>query len=195
MKLGYKYIYSRKGVEITYTPDTPEEKLIQILQTKFNIDIRVDFKAFACFVYSFDAVDGFVAMPWKEREKALKEAFDIEISERTLRKWCNKLLEAGAVVKLNSNKLVWRTLKVDGKTYRDIVSGDSEAEQEMRDYYSYRRNLLKVMNYADANKELWRKFGCCYYSCKYLQFSAFNDEYGDLLEVYELAKQIIEKEN
>lgn len=159
----------------------------------YKLDIRVDIKAFACFLLAFSEVEGFEAMPWAERELWLKEGYGITVSERTLRKWCNKLLETNTLAKCEGGKVYWRTNIINGKKTRELVSGDEELEQEMREYWECRRNLLKEKNWKETNEILWNTFGCCYYPCKLLGLSAF-DTVGDIQEVYTLIEEIINLE-
>lgn len=159
----------------------------------YKIDVRVDIKAFACFLLAFSEVEGFEAMPWIEREKWLKEGYGVEVSERTLRKWCNKLLDTNTLAKFDNSKIYWMTSKINGETTRELVSGDEELEAEMTQYFECRRNLLKEHDWKETNNILWNTFGCCYYPCKLLALSAF-DTVGELEEIYKLIEKIINQE-
>ena len=159
----------------------------------YGLDVRVDIKAFACFLLAFSEVEGFEAMPWAERENWLKEAYGVEVSERTLRKWCNKLIETDTLTKSDAAKAYWRTSKINGKTIRELVSGDDEMEAEMKQYWDCRRQLLEEHNWKETNEILWNTFGCCYYSCKFFGLSAF-DTVGGVQEIYELINIIINQE-
>ena len=75
----------------------------------YHLDIRVDIKSFICFLKAFEEIEGFEAMPWAEREDCIKFLYGITVSERTLRKWCNKLLEIGTLAKSDIAKAYWRT--------------------------------------------------------------------------------------
>ena len=69
MKWGYGYDWTRGGATITYVPNTPQEKLKEILIRRFRLNIQVDMYAFACFITAFTDVPGFDCMPWKVREE------------------------------------------------------------------------------------------------------------------------------
>ena len=89
-KWGYAYQYQRTGVEVTKQPETPEERLAEILIRKLNIDIQIDPKAFALFLFAFQDIEQFDSMPWNERADVLYFEYDVKVDERSLRNWCNK---------------------------------------------------------------------------------------------------------
>ena len=97
----------------------------------YDIDTRVDILAFAYFLCAFSTIESFEAMPWAERAIALKECYNIEISERTLRSWCNKLMGTGTIARSDAAKAYWRTSIICGKKTRELVSGDEEMEKGM----------------------------------------------------------------
>ena len=212
MNWGYSFEYSRKGAEITRQPQTDEEKLAEIMIRKYDIDIQVDTYAFACFIIAFFEIETFDAMPWEERAKNLIEIYGIETDgtvesfARTLKKWCSKLMKSGTIIKSNA-KMHWRTTCFNGKKFREWINGDAKLEEEMHRYFESRKKYLEEYITAEiakgrkdykeinteawkhTNEELWRKYGCCYYSCKTLVLSAF-DDMEELAEVYELVKGI-----
>lgn len=206
MNWGYSFEYSRKGVNIIRQPQTAQEKLAEIMIRKYDLDIQIDTTAFACFLTAFFEVDGFNAMPWAEREKILKEIYDVSVDERTLRNWCSKLIKTNTIYKDNKEKTYWCTTVFDGVKKRELVN--EEEMEELKQYWEYRHKFLdnyissaiasgrkdyKAINAEarkEANKALWREFGCCYYSCKTLLLSAF-DDISNLEEIYDLIKEII----
>lgn len=203
---GYSFEYSRKGAVITDVPTVPAEKLAEIMIRKYDLDIQVDVFDFASFIIAFIEVENFVSMPWGEREAILKEFYGVSVDERTLRNWCSKLLKTKTIYKSNE-KTYWKTICYDGIKYREIVEKDTKDDEEMRRYWSRRKQLVndyittsitsgrkdyKVINseaWKEANSKLWCEFGCCYYSCKTLLLSAF-DDMEELEEVYDLVKAI-----
>lgn len=193
-KWGYEYTYSIKGVQILKVPETAEEKLAELMLKEYKLDVQIDLKDFAYFLYAFQEIDGFEAMPWKEREAALIEFYGIIVNERTLRNWSSKLIKTGTMAKCKEAKVYWRTSKILGETKRELVSGDEELEKEMRQYWNYRRQLLEQkLKWDEVNKELWNFFGCCYYSCSFIAISAF-DSVGLFQEIFDLVEEVIKND-
>lgn len=208
-KWGYSYDNpSRKGMTITRAPETAEEKLKEILYRVYDIDTRIDTKDFACFVAAFLEVEGFEAMPWGERAAILRDGYNVSVDEKTLRSWCNKLIGSNTITK-SDERVYWCTMiEPDGERMRYQVEGDEELEKEFARYKEMREKLIKdhitreiskgredykvikAEAWSKANYDLWKYFNCCFYSCKTLMLSAF-DDHNELEEVYELIKEII----
>ena len=196
-KWGYEYKYSRNSIEIVKAPESAQARLTEIMIREFKLDIQIDSLAFACFIRAFSEIDGFVSMPWGEREEIFKAAYGIEVSEVTLKRWSAKLVERGILTK-QGEKRCWRTIINSlGDKSRELVTGDSEAEAEARAYFADRAKLVKENKdkenaWGIASKQLWNKYGCCYYYCKGFDLVAY-DNYttGLFQEVYELVEQII----
>ena len=205
-KWGYKYNYSRKGVEIIEAPISATAKLSEILIRHYGIDIQIDAYSFACFISAFVEIEGFCSMPWEERKINMEQVYGISVEERTLRNWCNKLINTNTIAK-TGEKTNWRTICISGKKEREWIDGIPEAEQEMKEYYSLRKQLvdkyiadavaagktdckeIKAEAWKTAYETLWKKYGCCYYSCKGLLLSGFDDT-EVLAEIYELVNKI-----
>lgn len=188
---GYKFNYiPRKGVEIISQPTSPQERLTEIMIREYGLDVQIDIKAFACFIYAFSDIEGFSAMPWKLRTEAINAAYGVNVCERTLRNWCDKLINTRTIEKSNGEKTYWRTSRINGETFRDLVSGNEELERKMRSYWVERNELLKEYNWNEAFGVLWNKYHCCYYSCKTFVLSAF-DNIGQFQEIYELIEVIM----
>ena len=98
-KGSYEYEYSRSGVEITGKPETAEERLREILIRKLNLDVQVDAYAFACFICAFTDIGSFDSMPWEERAELMKYKYGVDVSDRTLRNWCRKLISSNIIQK------------------------------------------------------------------------------------------------
>jgi len=97
IKWGYGYSWiNGKGVQITHVPDTPREKLQEILVRQFRVDIQTDMYAFACFISIFDDNKAFASMPWKEREKLFYQYSGVFVCDKTLSHWCKKLIVLAA---------------------------------------------------------------------------------------------------
>lgn len=202
---GYQYKYSRSCVEILKCPETPEERLSEILIRKLNIDIQINPKAFALFLYAFRDIDQFDSMPWKERADALYLEYDVKVDERTLRNWCNKLAAKDLIFK-TPRQSFWKTQIINGRKNRFPV--DPEAE-EVKQYYKEQQELQEeyVIKYlkedsdpkkvlrqarAAAVHEMWLRHQRCYYFCGGVNLSAFAPGEEDYLtEIYDLVDEIV----
>jgi hypothetical protein len=72
-------------------------------------------------------------MPWAERESWLRDNCGIQVSERTLRSWTNKLMDLGIITKDNNDYEWWCTTKFDGETIREPVQ--PEEMDKVRQYW------------------------------------------------------------
>lgn len=189
-KWGYKIDnYSRKGVDIIAVPATAQEQLKEIMLRKFNLDVRADIYAFACFVSLLLEYEDFASMPWNQRVAEMKECYGITISKEALEKWGNKLIKQDIINKSIQTKSNWRTRRnaATGERVRELVDGDPVLEQEMQQYKDRRKELYKKMSWNEASKLLWKEFECYYYTCGTLTLNAIGE---DMHKVYELIKKI-----
>lgn len=160
----------------------------------------MDVLAFAYFIYAFGEIDSFSSMPWGEREEMLKRCYGINFSERTLKNWAAKLVERNILTK-NGEKCCWRTVDTILGARRELVTGDPDIEAEARAYFLERMELIKKYGndkdgWARAFKELWNKYGCCYYYCKGFNLVAYDNLTMDLFqEIYELVEVLINEKN
>ena len=199
---GYSYKYYRRQFEILRAPTTANERLSEIMQRAYGMDIRIDTIAFASFLYSLVVFPDFNAMPWEERSKFLEEEFGVYVSDRTLRSWCAKFINSGYIIKNENYKVRWVTGYCNGEKYRNIIDEDDILMKEYADKYQQeKKNLLKQYSHLPPKekwekviKEMWEKYHCCIYYCKGLQFSAWNNEINikTLQEVIELINEIAE---
>ena len=83
----------------TGKPETAEERLREILIRKLNLDVQVDAYAFACFICAFTDIGSFDSMPWEERAELMKYKYGVDVSDRTLRNWCSKLISSNIIQK------------------------------------------------------------------------------------------------
>lgn len=200
-KWGYEYTYTPEGVEITGQPELPEERLKEILIRKLNLDVQINPYDFACFLCAFTDIGSFDSMPWKEREIQMKLKYETEVTDRTLRSWCNKLIGKDIVQKCG-RETFWKTQRFGTEQHRTKVSADdprmAEYFQKKREYFEVamlaaekagKKGKEAVLDAWDTTfKSLWREFGCCYYSCRGLLFNAIEEDY--IFEIYELAQEI-----
>jgi hypothetical protein len=198
---GYSYKYYKRQFEIIRVPTTANERLSEIMQRAYGMDIRIDTIAFAAFLYSLVVYPEFTAMPWQQRCVFLKEEFQVEVSDRTLRAWCSKFISSGYITKDDNSKVRWITGYANGEKYRDIIDGDPLMEQFADNYQQKKSELLKKYKsfprkerWQMVLKELWDTYHCCIYYCKSLQFSAWNNQMDmeTLQEMIELVNEIAE---
>lgn len=188
-KWGYEYEYSRAGVQILQSPETPEDRLREVLIRDYGMDVQISAYNFACFICAFSEIDGFESMPWEERERMMYFHYGISVDERTLRNWCSRLIKQNDIVRCDE-KTFWKTEFTSSGKERMRVDWDCE---EMRRYFSRRAELLKEHGgeWEPVIKHLWSEFNCCYYSCKTFLLSAFDcQDENRLLEIYELTKEV-----
>lgn len=182
-KWGYKYKYSRKGVEITGAPATAQEKLKEIMIRQFDLDIQVDVNAFACFVKLLIDYEDFMNMPWEQRVKEIKEIYNVSVEKRTLERWGNKLISKNLIAK-GFDRVYWSTTYINGKKERIRVDGDPEAEAEMAAYMARKKELAALSKDFNENFAiLWKEFGCCYYSCSSLVLNAIDENIQEICEL------------
>ncbi len=201
-KWGYEWEWKkRRGVTITKRPETAQEKLAEIMNRRFGLDIQVLVYPFACFMWMLLTMDEFDSMPWPVREEEIEFWYGIKISERTLRRWSARLLATDSLHK-GEDSTTWRTSRCNGEVSRELVD-DNDA-----DYIRYKsrrsaliteymnHGLTKSKAWGEAFKQLWREFGCCYYHCSRLMLNGIQE---DINEIVELATQIcapaMEEEN
>lgn len=192
-KWGYEWEWKNgRGVVITKAPQTAKERLAEMMNRRFGLDIQVEVYAFACFMWMLLMVDGFDSMPWAVRSEEMEDWFGVEVTERTLRRWSARLLATDNLHK-SQDSTIWRTERHGGDVSREPVEPDNA------DYLRYKSRqaeliteymnlgLTKSRAWGDAFKQLWREFGCCYYSCARLTLNAVQE---DINEIAELATQI-----
>lgn len=200
---GYEYEYPAysKTITITSAP-SGEYKLAELLIREYGIDVRINPIEFACFIHAFNYVDGFESMPWGERQKMLYDFYGIEVCERTLRNWANKLFTSGTLAK-TEEKTYWRSAKIsDTETMREQVE-----REDFVAFHKYRGEQRKIKiaemvaaGHTDIDyirKESWNeahlatmnKFGgWTYYPCKTILLSAFDE--NDLKTIFDLVNDI-----
>ena len=128
-------------MEITGKPELPEEKLSEILIRELSIDVQVDPFAFAYFICAFSDIPHFASMPWEERSSAMRYKYDVEVSDRTLRNWCSKLIANGIIQKAGE-KSFWKTEMVNGWKSRSLVLED---DADMAHYFQKKNEDFKII--------------------------------------------------
>lgn len=186
-KWGYSFVYSRKVIQITAAPSTAQERLNELLIREFDLDIRIDIGKFATFVYLL-MDEEFSSMPFGERANVMKQDYNIEVSEITLKRWYKKLVDYNVVETDRLRKTYWVSMYVDGQKTRMKVDEDDEGKIK---YENHRRKLAeknikdgmnKADAYSSANLTCWKEFKCCYYSCNTIILNAFNQQFFELAE-------------
>ncbi len=110
-KWGYKFHYiNRQGVEILSKPETPKERLKELLIRCFGIDVQINAVHFAYFIDALDSYEEFRSMPWEERVIFLQNHYGFfSVDKRTLSHWCKQLIERNVIEKDNLNVSYWCT--------------------------------------------------------------------------------------
>lgn len=192
---GYEYEFKPcKGFIITKVPETPEERLIEILRRDIGIDTQIDPLQFSCFMSAFILIPDFFSMPWPEREKLLRKYFDVVITDRTMMNWRNKLNENDYLYDDRSNRNLWHTITLNGKKVREKADPKSE---EYKTYCKLRSDILERYEamgissrtiWGDMVHQLYDEYGVYYY-CKSIEFNGFKSK--ELDTIYELTEAIL----
>lgn len=208
-KWGYEYLYTSKQVSITKIPKTAEEKLREILIRELRLDTQINPYAFSCFLAAFQDIPHFDSMPWTVRAEVFRDEYGIEVTDRTLRNWCSRLLEREFIYKDTCGSQ-WKSEEINGCVVRTPVA---EGDEKMLAYFAERKKLLEEEKkeaircgipereafgraYQTMVRELWNKYHCYYYRCKNFTLTAFDpDQENTLYEIYELTQEIIQKQN
>lgn len=200
---GFRYVI-RQGVEILSKPETPEERLAEILYRGYGISIQINAEQFACFIAAFTDIDGFDSMPWEERATAYYEYYGICVNEKTLRNWCSQLIEHGVIARAGASTK-WRTYFDGNRKIREPIEEIDEAE--MQSYFERRGEIFKdhyisemerglpprvarKTAWKDTYSDLWAEFNCCFYYCKNFTLTAFSYNDVDVREIYELCREL-----
>lgn len=203
-KWGYGFRYETAAVEILSKPETPTERLSEILCRGYGIDIQVFPEQFAFFIAAFTEIDGFESMPWAERAAAYYDFYGVFVSDKTLRNWCSQLIDRGVIAKMGG-ATKWRTYFEGNRKIREPIQEIDEVEMES--YFERRSELFKGNYITELERglppgaarkaawketyaDLWAEFNCCFYYCKYFTLTAFSYNDVDVREIYELVTEI-----
>lgn len=192
---GYEYTFQpRQGFTITKVPETPEERLIEILRRDVGIDTQVDPLQFSCFMSACVIVPDFLAMPWRTREVMLREYFAVSVCADTMRNWRNKLEESNYIYPCHSVRTLWHTITQDGRKLQEKADPESE---EYKVYSALRSGILKGYEamgissrtvWGDMVHQLYNEHGVYYY-CKSIEFNGFKLKELDVIR--ELTEEIL----
>lgn len=143
--------------------------------------------AFSIFVYLMARELDIQGAPWEEKASFIKENYNIDVSEKTLRNWTHKLVLLGEIQKDKSEFNWWCTYVVNGQKIRIPVESEEE-KKNLQEYREYIKGFYLRDEKPDFGK-IWSKFGCIYYRSYYWRFGAWNnlaivDELLDVVEVY-----------
>ena len=193
---GYKHEFKRRrGYTITKVPETPEEKLIEILRRELHVnDKQCNAVDFASFMSAFVLIPDFFSMPWEERVKMLREYYDVKVCEKTLQNWRNKLGQNGYLHDSKATRNLWHTFLQDGRKVREIVDPESP---EYKQYCVLRSRILAEYAkmgisarsiWGDMVHQLYREYGVYYY-CKSIEFNGF--KLKELDYIHDLTLEIL----
>ena len=178
------------------------------------MDIHTETYAFGVFVMELAENVEFAAMPWEKRVQELKEFYDIDITDRTLKSWAKRLMEAGIIAKDNNDKVEWVTV-VKGKEKERYTVEQFEKEYSglsIKEYKEMRMKLIKEyqqqgMSFKEAypkavfndifKGEYSKKYeGVLLYKCATLTFSAFGEvvSHEEIEEIFDLCAEIADSE-
>ena len=185
-KWGYKYTYG-KTVEITYQPTTAIERFQEFVARYLNID-DYNIYGFACFLDALLTDIDFTAMPWAERVKVLKEDYEVEIPEGTLRYWYTKLIDKNLVSKSPESTGFWMTIRADGETFRHKIE---QTDEEWKAYWTRFYELVKSGE-KHPKQVVNKEFGCNFFGSKSVELNACND-FMDVKELIDIIGAVIRK--
>ena len=155
--------------------ETPEEQLIEILRRELHVNDKLcNAVDFASFMSAFVLIPDFFSMPWEERVKMLREYYGVNVCEKTLQNWRDKLIARGYINLVSSNRNLWHTFNQDGRKVREIVDPESP---EYKQYCALRSVILAEYAkmgisarsiWGDMVHQLYHEHGVYYY-CKCLK--------------------------
>ena len=203
-KWGYGFRYESAAVEILSKPETPSERLSEILCRGYGINIQIFPEQFACFIAAFTDIEGFDSMPWAERAAAYYSYYGICVNEKTLRNWCSQLIDRNVISQMGGSTK-WRTYFEGNRKIREPIQEIDEVEMES--YFERRGEIFKgnyiaelerglpprearIAAWKETYADLWGEFNCCFYYCKSFTLTAFSFNDVDVREIYELAREI-----
>lgn len=196
--MGFKeddYQILRSEVVILWVPTTAEEK-IPYLCRLLGIDKQVDAINFTVFCYCLLEQEDFQCRPWPEKAIWIKDCYGVDVTDRTLRAWCSKLMNDGEVVKDKDTFSWWTSTNING----DIIREEVMNEQEIEDYRNWNKEFFEREDVQKMDKKergetwfssMWGHFGCKFYKCYAYTFGAWH---GDIMEeLIKVGKEYIEK--
>lgn len=188
---GEDYSYVRGGeVVILWIPTTASEKM-QYLVRLLGIDKQVDVRQFAIFTYLMMRELDIQGAPWQEKADFIRDNYDIDVSEKTLRNWTNKLIDLDAVIKDKTEFRWWCSVRIGGEVLRYEVETE-EQKQELQEYKDFIRGFYERGEKLEFSN-VWNKFGCKYYKCYYFKFGAWQD-IAVLQELLDVVEEYIDEE-
>lgn len=187
---GYSFEYSRRSVNITRIPETATERLSELMIRCYDLDIQANTYDFAIFTYCLLAdLDGFSSMPWEARSKYLDEAWNVRVSDRTLRTWCSKLIKTNTVYKDKGIKTYWHSFMSGGVKYQEELE-NGKLNPEWKKYWELFFKL-KAAGETNLGGKCYEQLGYCVYSCPSFIFSAWDDNGLEILDqLYSLIVEI-----
>ena len=163
-------------------PETPIEK-IHCASCKLKFGTKIDVVKFATFIYCLYEKEEFNKCPWVIRQQLFKDKYSLDISEKTLYNWKNKIIENNLAVKDNSDYCWWST-DTDNTTKEKIrkkVEEDSEEYQKLKAFienFNNREDIQK-MTEEERMKEyrysMIAELGKYYYKCASYKFNAWEN--------------------
>lgn len=197
---GYTHEYKpRQGVEITKVPETPLERMAELMQRELNIDRQVEPYLFSCFILAIHYIENFDSMPWAEKERVFQEYFGVNVTGRTMQNWRDKLVAAQYIYYFSFLPAddLWHTYTDEnGKRIREHVDPNSELEKKYKIYCAERSQWLEWLEKNNCPpKEKWsimihalyKEYGC-FYKCVRMELCGFPSPYREEIDslIYEI---------
>ena len=201
-KWGYEFTWkNRAGVQITKRPETAEQRLQELMTRRFKLDVQIDAKDFACFIYLLLTYDGFSTMPHEARCQIIHDWYDIDICAERIQRWKSRLIQTDNLTEDRNEKTYWMTTYVDGKKCQEELEPDDPTLKEYRAYQSKLIEQYKVDGtlpkgaWAEIGSALQQKFHVRIYACPKLVLNILGDEAQNITTWCAEVVQHIEKES
>lgn len=175
---------TRGKVVIMWVPQTAKEKIVYLTRL-LGQDVRSEPLGFALFVYHLMESDDFQCRPWEERANWLRDIEGIDVSEKTLRNWCNVLMRTDTLIKDTDTYTWWSTTTINGVKIREELADDDQSIEAYREFNKefFNREDVKKMDKKTRGErwfsEMWSTFGCKFYKCYAFTFGPWH---GDILQ-------------
>lgn len=194
-KWGYDFKFNRNEIEIIKKPTTAEDRLKELFYRVYDLSALTDIEEITCFLYLLLTYEDFNTMPWQEREKEMKDIFNLDVSAQRMRRWYKQLTEKNLISKNKNDFAYWMTFYFDGKKTRKILFyNELPQDTKIIDYYYERRKeyLNNCETYTEAMKELWDETHLVIYKCYSTELNRIAEE-AELL--FSLIEEVIERKN
>lgn len=168
---------------IMRSPDTIEERL-RYACCSMELNVKSNIIDFSIFIYCLLKKEEFDKCPWIIKCQLLKEKYNINTPESTLRYWKDKLINADIIIKDSSDFSWWSTYTKGSitkeKVRKKVIEG-SEESQRLKNFIEEfnRREDIQTITDEERMKEFRQsmvaELGKYYYKCYSYKFGAWNN--------------------